>query len=178
MGEFEVAHLRRFGFGLAVDEPYQHYHYAGRADVVAWDARDRALLHIENRTRFPDFQEMAGSFNSKRAYLGAAMAERVGILGWASETHVIAALWSSEVLHALRMRTASVHALCPSDVRAFEGWWEGVPPPTGRWSVAVALDPLASGRQRTFVGLEDALTVRSRYRGYADAASAMMTGGE
>ena len=34
--------------------------------------------------------------------------------------HVIAALWSSEVLHALRLRTASFRALCPgSDAVAF-----------------------------------------------------------
>jgi hypothetical protein len=39
---------------------------------------------IENRTRFPDFGETAGAFNAKRAYLGAALAERVGISRWAS----------------------------------------------------------------------------------------------
>jgi hypothetical protein len=53
MREFEAAHLRRLGKNLriGIDEPYQHYQFAGPADVVAWDLAARALLHIENRTR-------------------------------------------------------------------------------------------------------------------------------
>jgi len=113
MGEFEAEHLRRAGFKVGIDEPYQHYQFAGRADLVAWDADARALLHIENRTRFPDFQEMAGAFNAKRAYLASALAERAGVFGWRSQTHVMAALWSSEVLHAVRLRISSFHSLCP-----------------------------------------------------------------
>jgi hypothetical protein len=113
MGEVEARRLRELGRPVGVDEPYQHYQFAGRADVVSWDLDARALLHIENRTRFPDFGEMAGAFNAKRAYLGAALAERVGISRWASETHIIAALWSSEVLHAIRLRPESFRALCP-----------------------------------------------------------------
>ncbi len=35
LGELEAAHLRELGFGVAIDEPYQHYQFAGRADVVA-----------------------------------------------------------------------------------------------------------------------------------------------
>ena len=64
MGALEAGHFRRLRFPVAIDEPYQHYQFAGRADVVAWDLSKRALLHCENRTRFPDFQGMAGSFNS------------------------------------------------------------------------------------------------------------------
>jgi hypothetical protein len=41
-------------------------------------------------------------------------------------------------------------------------------------STLVILDPLASGRQRAFVGLDEALTVRRRHRGYADALSKLM----
>jgi len=104
MGELEARHLRGLRFPVGLDEPYQHYQFAGRADVVAWSANRAALLHIENRTRFPDFQEMAASYNAKRAYLAEAIGERVGITRWSSQTHVIAALWSAEVLHALRMR--------------------------------------------------------------------------
>ena len=59
MGEFEVDRLSRFGFRTGVDEPYQHYQFAGRADVIGWDVDARALLHIENRTRFPNIQEVA-----------------------------------------------------------------------------------------------------------------------
>ena len=48
MGEFEARSLARPGVRVSIDEPYQHYQFAGRADVLAWD--DENLLHIENRT--------------------------------------------------------------------------------------------------------------------------------
>lgn len=174
MGEFEAAQLRSLGFRVGIDEPYQHFQFAGRADVVAWDVASRALLHLENRTRFPDLQQTAGSYNAKRSYLAAELGERLGVNAWASETHVIVALWSSEVLHSLRLRTESFRALCPDDGSAFESWWRGDTPRAGKTSALVVLDPLAKGRRRAFVGLDAALPARPRYRGYADAASAMM----
>ena len=36
MGEIEAAVLRAHGFRVAIDEPYQHFQFAGRADVLAW----------------------------------------------------------------------------------------------------------------------------------------------
>lgn len=171
MGEFESRHLRALGAVVGIDEPYQHFQFAGRADVVAWNLERRALLHLENRTRFPDFQDMAGAFNSKRAYLGRALAERLNVATWSSETHVIAALWSSEVLHALRLRTESFRALCPDVTTSFDGWWSGATPSPGRTSQLVVLDPLASGRARPYLGLDAALVTRPRYRGYADLAA-------
>ena len=178
MGEFEAGHLRSAWahrkIGIGIDEPYQHYQYAGRADLTAWDLENAALLHIENRTRFPDFQEMAGAFNSKKAYLGKALAERLGVRRWHSETHVIAALWSSEVLHTLRLRANSFEALCPDPPDAFGTWWSGEVPPAGKSVALILLDPLATGRQRTFIGLADARVAKPRYRGYADAAQALM----
>lgn len=54
MGEVEASHLRAIGFRVGIDEPFQHYQFAGRADVVAWSVECEALLHVENRTRFPD----------------------------------------------------------------------------------------------------------------------------
>jgi transcriptional regulator with XRE-family HTH domain len=168
MGEVEAAHLRPLGFGIGIDEPYQHFQFAGRADLVAWDLARRALLHLENRTRFPDLQETAGAYNAKRAYLGAALAARLGIARWASEAHVLVGVWSAEVLHALRLRQASFRALCPDGAAAFEGWWAGRPPATGTSSALVVLDPLAAGRQRRFVDLDAALDARPRHRGYAE----------
>jgi hypothetical protein len=159
-----------------MDEPYQHYQFSGRADLVAWNLDAAALLHIENRTRFPDFQDMAGAFNAKRAYLGRVLAERIGIRRWASETHVIAALWSSEVLHAIRMRSNSFKSLCPDAPNDFAGWWAGQPPHTGRSAALVVLDPLAEGRQRPFIGLEEALVARPRHRGYADVVAKLLAG--
>jgi transcriptional regulator with XRE-family HTH domain len=171
MGELEAAHLRGFGYNLGIDEPYQHYQFAGRADLAAWDLDRRALLHLENRTRFPDLQGAAGAFNAKRAYLGAALAARLGVTAWASETHVVVAAWTSEVLHSLRIREASFRALCPDGGEAFAGWWEGQPPTTRTRSCLVVLDPLAAGRQRRFVDLDAALIARPRHRGYAELAA-------
>ncbi|MBA2255354.1 MAG: hypothetical protein H0W07_09595 [Chloroflexi bacterium] len=74
MGELEARHLREAGFAIAVDEPYQHYQFAGRADLLAWDVEQRALLHCENRTLFPDMQGTAGAWNAKRAYLARVIA--------------------------------------------------------------------------------------------------------
>ena len=173
MGEFEAARLRSFGFRLSLDEPYQHFHFAGRADLIAWDQAARLLLHIENRSRFPDFQQMAGSFNAKRAYLAMALGERYGVSRWAGETHVIAALWSSEILHALRLRTESFRTICPDPPDGFMQWWMGDPPRTGVTSSLVVLDPLAAGRRRPFVALDQALASRPRYRGYVDAVAAL-----
>ena len=175
MGELEAGHMRGLAVRVALDEPYQHFQFAGRADLVAWDISMRALLHIENRTRFPDIQEMAGAFNAKRAYLGRVLADRLGIRGWESETHVLVAVWSAEVLHSLRKRTESFRAICPDAPGSFVDWWAGMPPPTGKASTFVVLDPLAAGRQRLFVGLEEALTTRPRHRGYADIARALVS---
>ena len=177
MGELEAAHFGRLGVKVGVDEPYQHYQFAGRADLVAWDVDARALLHIENRTRFPDFQEMAGAFNAKREYLANSLASRAGVTAWRSQTHVIAALWSSEVLHALRLRTASFRALCPDPAQAFEAWWEGTPPTVGVRKLLIVLDPTAAGRQRTWISLDEALTARPRHRGYSDAAATLERNG-
>lgn len=178
MGEFEAAHVRALRFPTGIDEPYQHFQFAGRADVIAWDVGARALLHLENRTRFPDFQEMAGSFNSKRAYLGESVAKRLGIGRWVSETHLIVALWSAEVLHWLRLRPESFRSLCPDPSEAFAAWWAGQVPSTGVSSSLVLLDPLASGRQRVFVGLNEAITTaKPRHRGYADVVSKMSDAG-
>ena len=177
MGELEAAHLARLGFRVGIDEPYQHYQFAGRADLVAWDVDARALLHIENRTRFPDFQEMAGAFNAKREYLADSLATRAGVTTWQSQAHVIAALWSSEVLHVLRLRTASFRALCPDPAQAFEAWWKGSPPRVGASSTLIVLDPAAAGRQRTWITLDDAMGARARHRGYSDAAATLERNG-
>jgi hypothetical protein len=171
MGECEARHFRAFGrFGLGLDEPYQHFQFAGRADFVAWDLDQRALLHIENRTRFPDFQEMAGAFNAKRAYLAESIGERLKVASCTSQTHVIAALWSSEVLHALRLRTDSFQALCPDGPEDFAGWWRGDPPSFANGSTLIVLDPLASGRQAPWIDLTQVATARPRHHGYADVA--------
>jgi hypothetical protein len=174
MGELEAAKLRSVGLTVAIDEPYQHYQFAGRGDVVAWDLRRSALLHIENRTRFPNIQEVAGSYNAKRAYLGDVLAERLGIDRWRSETHVIAALWSAEACRQLRGRLETVRSLCPDATANFDRWWAGDPSIGGRSSSLVILDPAMDiGRRRRYVGLDAIGGLEPRYRDYADAARAL-----
>lgn len=171
MGELEARRLRGFGFPVAIDEPYQHYQFSGRADLAAWSVEDRALLHLENRTQFPNVQESLGSFNAKRAYLASELAARLGLRPFVSETHVMVCLWSSEVLHALRIHPETFRATCPDPADRFAAWWGGVHPAQGRSTALIVLDPLAEGRQRQWVDLETAISItRPRVRGYADAA--------
>jgi hypothetical protein len=168
------------GLEVALDDPFQHYQFAGRADVLAWSRDERALLHVENRTRSPNLQETFGSYNTKRRYLPAIAAERLGVRrGWASVTNVVLALWSSEVLHELRIHPASFRAVCPDSIDDFATWWSGIVPPAGTPSSTFALfDPVAGSRagRRRFVGLDAAAEVRPRYRGYADALDALGVG--
>lgn len=44
MGEFEAAHLLKAGYEVMVNEPCQHYQFAGRADLIAFDRGSRTLL--------------------------------------------------------------------------------------------------------------------------------------
>jgi hypothetical protein len=175
MGELEARALAKPGRTIAIDEPYQHYQFAGRADVLAWQGRD--LLHVENRTLFPNLQDAAGSYNAKRQYLARSLADRAGVGpgGWRSVTHVMACLWSSEVLHVLRLRAATFSALCPDEPGALEAWLAGAGPEPGVTSSLVILDPCVpfGSRRRTIASLADVARVEPRHRGYAQAAEAL-----
>ena len=177
MGECLASRLASFGFEVALDEPYQHYQFAGRADVLAWDRDGRALLHVENRTRFPNLQEALGSYNAKRRYLPGVMAARLAVEGgFGSVTNVIAGLWSSEVIHVVRLRRVTFEATCPNQSTAFAAWWAGeLPHPGPPTSSFVLLDPnVGNERRRSYVDLGGALSpsLRPRFRGYADAVAA------
>jgi hypothetical protein len=179
MGEYEARHLRGLGYELGIDEPYQHYQFAGRADVIGWSRSERLLLHIENRTRFPNVGEAAGAWNAKRAYLPDALARRLGIGRFRATTHVMVALWSSEVLHDIRIHPNTFRALAPDPAVAFETWWKGTPSPqSGGSTTFVLLDPFAVGRQRPFIDLETALrpSARPRVTGYAEAVGRLGSG--
>jgi len=180
MGDAEARHLLDVRSEVHLDEPYQHYQFAGRADLVAVSHDRTALLHIENRTRFPDVGQFAGSYNAKRAYLTEALGRKLlGSRPPASETHVVVALWSSEVLHALRLRRASFAAIAPDPPDAFAGWWAGTPPATGRASIVIVFDPLPCERRarRQWVGLDEVGRIEPRYRGYAQALAALRSAG-
>jgi transcriptional regulator with XRE-family HTH domain len=177
MGEAEAGQLMLHGYSVALDEPYQHFQFAGRADLLAWDLDARALLHIENKSRLSDLQDLAGSYNAKRAYLASVMADRLGLgaEGWRTVTHALVVLWSSEVLHVLRLRRATFAALCPSPVEPFGRWWSGEPLVNAVTSSLVIFDPAPdlSSRRVRLVGADRIATVGARYRGYADAAAAL-----
>ena len=179
MTEWFARRLGGNGFALSLDEPYQHYQFAGRADIVAWTLDPPALLHIENRTQFPNIQEAIGSYNAKRRYLPAAMADRLGARdGFTSVTNVMAVLWSAEALHDLRLRSATFAATCADPVAHLEAWLSGSPPSATRsTSTLVVIDPTATGRSRSLIGLVDVSTARPRFRGYADALTGFRRAG-
>src|SRR5207253_1913195 len=109
----------------------------------------------------------------KRAYLAPLIATRLGLRGgFVAVSHVMVGLWSTEVQHALRMRTATFRSACPDNADAFAAWWRGEGPQAGTSSTFVLLDPIDRPRSRRWVGIEDALHGESRYRGYADALAA------
>ena len=178
MGEIEANVLRAHGFKVAIDEPYRHYQFAGRADVVAWSETERRLLHLENRTRFPNLQEAVGAFNAKRAYLGPAIAERLHLPAWRSETHVIVVAWTGEALRDIRRYDASIRSTCPDPPTGFDGWWNGDPPAVGRRSELVVFDParIVGRRMPRWVDLDRALAAPPRHRGYAALAGALGAG--
>ncbi|MGC8635167.1 MAG: helix-turn-helix transcriptional regulator [Candidatus Limnocylindrales bacterium] len=173
MGELEARLLRARGFELALDEPYQHFQFAGRADVVAWSRASSALIHIENKTQLPNVQDAVGSYAAKRAYLGPVLAARLGVGRWRSETHLLVALWSAEVLHVLRLRHVTFDSICPDPPDAFAAWLAGYPPAAGHRSTLILLDPAASGQQRTWVGRDHLVLIRPRHHNYAAALAAL-----
>ena len=127
---------------------------------------------FENRTRFPDLQQAAGSYNAKRQYLAPTLARQLGVARFVSETHVMAGLWSAEVIHSVRLRHATFRALCPDPPDRLEAWLRGEPPHLGRSSTFVLLDPVARGRTARTTGLDRVLSgVRPRVRDYREAAS-------
>jgi transcriptional regulator with XRE-family HTH domain len=178
MGEIEASMLRRRRRRLALEEPWQHFRFAGRADLIAWSVEGQALLHVENRTRFPDVQDALGRFNEKRAYLAGALWERLGMTGPpAHQTHVKVALWSAEVMDVLDRGRATFRASFPSPPDAFLRWWDGADPRPGRTTCFVLLDPFASGRERRCIGLQEALSgAQPRIGGYAEAADLVRRG--
>lgn len=179
MGEIEAAHFRGLGFDVGMDEPFQHFQFAGRGDLVAWSPQEAAMLHVENRTLFPNLQEAFGSFNAKRAYLGAELASRAGVGLWRSETHVLVALWSAEVLHQMRVRRASFAGVCPDGTGAFGSWWRGDLPTGGRSTTLLLFDPIEGTRsdRHRWVGIDELAEIRPRYSGYAEALAALRRAG-
>jgi len=87
----------------------------------------------------------------------------------------MACLWSSEVLHEIRLRRASFAALCPDPPDALLAWLRREPPSAGITSTLVVLDPLVpfGSRRRTIAAIDEPPRLEPRHRGYADAAEAL-----
>ena len=89
-------------------------------------------------------------------------------------THVLAALWSSEVLHVLRLRQATFRRDLPRHVDAFAAWWARIAASEGVTSALVVLDPDRRCRRAASAGSGPTRRHdRPRYRDYADAAAAL-----
>jgi transcriptional regulator with XRE-family HTH domain len=155
---------------VMADEPFQHYQFAGRADVMAVDPAGPDLLHHEVKTALLNIGELAGAWNAKRHYLAASIAQRHGFRhGFRSVTHVLTIAWTAECLHVVRIRGATIHSLGSDAPDAFARWWAGERPEApGTTSTVVIVDPIVRPRAPTWAALGEVGAVRPRYRDYAD----------
>lgn len=163
---------RRFGTGsrlVLIDEPYQHFRFGGRGDLVVLDRARTALHHSENKTRIVNVGELSGSYSAKCRWLARDVVERHGVRRLTSESHTLVLLWSEEVLAVARTLGHTLRALGQHGTRSFGTWWDDQPLP-GVHRGIVVFDPIDRGSgQPQWVGLDEALEARPRYRGYADA---------
>ncbi len=155
---------------VVADEPFQHYQFAGRADLAVIDPAGPDLLHHEVKTAIANVGELAGAWNVKRQYLARALAERHAMPdGFRSVTHVLTIAWTAECLHVIRLREATIRSLGPDASETFEAWWRGARPGAPAViSTVVVLDPVARPRAMAWAPLRDVRTLRPRHAGYAD----------
>jgi transcriptional regulator with XRE-family HTH domain len=175
--ELLAARYTAKGHLVTVDEPFQHFQFAGRADVVAIDPGGPDLLHHEVKTALPNIGDLAGSWNAKRQYLAASIAQRHGFRhGFRTVTHVLTIAWTAECLHVLRLRSATFRSLGPDGPDAFARWWEGAPlADVGITATVVVLDPIDRPRAPAWVALADLGALRPRHRDYADLLRELRT---
>jgi transcriptional regulator with XRE-family HTH domain len=179
MVELLAARYGAQGRLVTADEPFQHYQFAGRADLAVIDPAGPDLLHHEVKTAIPNVGELAGAWNVKRQYLARALAGRhASRNGFRSVTHVLTFAWTAECLRVLRLREASIRSLGPDDGAAFAAWWRGdVPATPGVTSTVVLLDPMERPRAAPWVGLDALGTARPRHSGYAELLGALRMNG-
>jgi transcriptional regulator with XRE-family HTH domain len=178
MVEALAARYAAQGRVVTVDEPFQHYQFAGRADLAVVDPAGPDLVHHEVKTAVPNVGELAGAWNVKRQYLARVLADRHGLrVGFRSVTHVLTIAWTAECLHVVRLRESTFRALGPDSTEPFDRWWKGTSPGPGVTSAVVLLDPVERPRAPAWAGLEGARTVRSRHAGYAALLDALRRAG-
>lgn len=167
------------GRQVTADEPFQHYQFAGRADLAVIDLTGPDLLHHEVKTAIPNVGELAGAWNVKRQYLARALADRrAAPHGFRTVTHVLTIAWTADCLHAVRLREASIRSLGPDDSGAFEAWWRGDVPAVPRVTATVVLiDPVERPRASAWAPIADLPSSRPRHAGYASLLSALRAAG-
>jgi len=155
---------------VTADDPFQHYQFAGRADLAVIDPAGPDLLHHEVKTALPNVGELAGAWNVKRQYLARALVDRHATQGgFRSVTHVLTVAWTADCLRVLRLREATMRSLGPDDTAAFAAWWDGArSPAAGITAAVVVFDPVERPRAPVWARLADLGTIRPRYRGYVD----------
>jgi hypothetical protein len=84
---------------------------------------------------------------------------------------VIVALWSAEVLHAIRIHKVSFASVCPDPRDAFDAWWREGSPAADTHRILVVFDPVQGLRRdrRRWLSSRELEGARPRYRDYADA---------
>lgn len=165
-----VARYETQGRLVGADEPFQHFQFAGRADVTAVDTAGPDLLHHEVKTAIVNVGELAGAWNVKRQYLARALADRSAIRGgFRSVTHVLTIAWTADCLRVLRLREATLRSLGPDVPGPFARWWDGGRPEApATTSIVIVLDPLERPRAPAWAPLQDLGALRPRHRSYAD----------
>lgn len=165
-----VARYSAQGRRVGADEPFQHFQFAGRADVTAVDPGGPDLLHHEVKTAMPNVGELAGAWNVKRQYLAGALADRLAIRGgFRSVTHVLTIAWTAECLHVARLREATLRSLGPDGPDAFARSWDGARPAAAAvTSTVVVFDPIERSRLPAWAPIGALATLRPRHRDYAD----------
>jgi transcriptional regulator with XRE-family HTH domain len=178
--EMLAARYAAHGRQVTADEPFQHYQFAGRADLAAVDPAGPDLLHHEVKTVIPNVGELAGAWNVKRQYLARALADRhANRDGFRSVTHVLTVAWTAECLRVLRLREASIRSLGTDDHAAFAAWWRGdVPATPAVTTTVILLDPIERSRAAPWVALDDLRSMRPRHAGYAELLGELRAGGQ
>jgi transcriptional regulator with XRE-family HTH domain len=164
---------------VTADDPFQHYQFAGRADLAVINPVGPDLLHHEVKSAMPNIGELAGAWNVKRQYLARVLAERHGLRGgFRSVTHVLTIAWTAECLRTARRRRETLHSLGPDDADAFGAWWNGTTPEQPVvTSTAVFLDPVPRPRAAAWVPLGELDRLRPRHADYAELLAALRAAG-
>ncbi len=78
MVEEVVRHLQAEGWELAPELSFNHFGERGSADVLAWHARNRAVLIVETKSRLWDIQDLLVTLDRKRRLMPGIVSPTIG----------------------------------------------------------------------------------------------------